>query len=210
MEVLLTKLNILQDHLEEIEQKTRLRESNQEKIESARDINMQAKLDQLENKLNRIVPYSSCKEIPTNVSGIYDIQFGSNKTRLLVYCVQKAFGGGWILFQDRYYGKVNFNRNWNDYRDGFGDLKYEFWLGLKHLHQLTSERPHELIVQVKDFNGSYGYAHYDQFMIGSESEGYSLKIGNYKGTAGDALKFHNNMKFSTKDKDNDLDCAFDD
>eukprot|EP00794_Sanderia_malayensis_P017986 gene17986-19783_t len=43
------------------------------------------------------------------------------------------------------------------------------------------------------------YAYYSTFEIGSESDGYRLKIGGYSGNAGDSLAYHNEMKFSTKD-----------
>ena len=33
------------------------------------------------------------------------------------------------VFQRRLNGSVDFYRDWKDYRDGFGDLEVEFWLG---------------------------------------------------------------------------------
>ena len=42
--------------------------------------------------------------------------------------------------------------------------------------------------------------------VGSEDHAYKLTIGRYASstsTAGDALKWHNSMKFSTVDRDND-------
>uniref|UniRef100_A0AAG5DCA0 Fibrinogen C-terminal domain-containing protein n=1 Tax=Anopheles atroparvus TaxID=41427 RepID=A0AAG5DCA0_ANOAO len=162
------------------------------------------KLDKLGNKLNRIVPYSSCMDVPTTVSGTYGLQVGPQRARLSVYCEQIAFGGGWVVFQHRFNGSVDFYRTWDEYREGFGSLDGEFWLGLDYLHRLTSARPHELIVEVRNFFGDYGYAHYDQFTIESESEQYSLQLGKYNGTAGDSMIAHTNMKFTTKDRDNDL------
>ena len=34
---------------------------------------------------------------------------------------------------------MNFSRNWTEYRDGFGELTGEFWLGNEKLRQITSE-----------------------------------------------------------------------
>ncbi|KFB44842.1 AGAP010811-PA-like protein [Anopheles sinensis] len=151
----------------------------------------------------RILAYRSCKEVPTNVSGKYQIKIPDSPRTAQVYCEQEAFGGGWVVFQHRFNGEVDFFRNWSEYRDGFGDLDGEFWLGLEYLHELTSVRRNELIVEVRDYEGNYGYERYKEFMIGSESDKYSLKIGGYKGTAGDSLFYHQGMKFSTKDSDND-------
>ncbi|XP_058122652.1 angiopoietin-4-like [Anopheles ziemanni] len=151
------------------------------------------------------VIYQSCMEEPTKVSGKYAIQLQKESQKLIsVYCEQSAHGGGWIVFQHRFNGKEDFYRNWADYRDGFGSLDGEFWLGLESLHQLTSSRKHELMVEVNDTRGNYGYARYDHFEIGDESEKFKLKIvGRSKGTARDTLKQRLGDKFTTKDEDND-------
>ncbi|XP_049548246.1 fibrinogen-like protein A [Anopheles darlingi] len=157
--------------------------------------------------------HSSCKDVASNVSGTYLIRAKSGSDPFPVYCEQQQFGGGWLVLQYRYDGSVDFNRNWTEFKNGFGDIKKEYWLGLEKLHQLTSARANELIVELKDFNGTYKYARYDGFEIGSESEQYSLKtLGTYSGTAGDSLEYHKEMKFSTKDRDNDqlsTNCAID-
>ena len=41
------------------------------------------------------------------------------------------------VVQRRYNGSVNFNRSWADYKDGFGSMDREFWLGNEILHNLT-------------------------------------------------------------------------
>ena len=49
--------------------------------------------------------------------------------------------------------------------------------------------------------------------MGNADSRYTLHISDYSGTAGDALKYHNGMKFTTKDRDNDVhtrvNCAVD-
>ncbi|XP_058127955.1 angiopoietin-related protein 7-like [Anopheles ziemanni] len=167
-------------------------------------------LELLTESIKNTNVFWSCKNVPSKKSGTYTIDLGSGNSKK-VYCEQVAYGGGWIVFQHRFNGQVDFYRTWNEYRDGFGTIDGEFWLGLKYLHQLTSTRKHELMVEVKDYSGNYGYAKYDHFEIGSEAEKFVLKIGNYSGTAGDSMAWNHGMKFTTKDSDNDnyssLQCA---
>ena len=49
------------------------------------------------------------------------------------------------------------------------------------------------------------YAIYKNFAILSKAKNYTLQVSHhFKGNMGDALEYHNNMQFSTKDRDNDL------
>ena len=120
-----------------------------------------------------------------------------------VYCDMRTDGGGWTVFQRRQDGSVDFYRRWNDYKSGFGQLTAEFWLGNDKIHRLTAARPRSLRVEVEDWNGVRAYAKYGKFNIGDEHAKYRLDVGSYSGTAGDSLANHNNMAFSTKDRDND-------
>ena len=46
--------------------------------------------------------------------------------------------GGWTVFQYRRFGDVDFNRNYTEYKKGFGNVYGEFWLGLDILYNLTN------------------------------------------------------------------------
>ena len=146
-----------------------------------------------------------CREVYLNgcrKDGVYTIDPGCGKP-FNVFCDMK--NGGWIVFQRRRDRSENFYRNWADYVAGFGNLKREFWLGLDHIHCLTSAAPRtELKVDLADYQGNYKYAQYSFFSVGNSGTNYRLNIAGYTGTAGDSLAYHNGMQFSTKDRDNDL------
>ena len=56
---------------------------------------------------------------------------------------------------------------------------------------------------MRDKNNNKGYASYSTFYIGSSTTDYTLHVSGYSGTAGDSLAYHNLMKFTKKDNDND-------
>ena len=113
-------------------------------------------------------------------------------------------GEGWTVFQRRQAeGSVYFYRDWQQYKTGLGDLNGEFWLGNDCIHRLTKRTPSTLRVDLEDWGGVRKHAKYGSFSVGDESDKYRLSVGSYSGTAGDSLVYHNNMAFTTKDRDND-------
>ncbi|KFB36972.1 hypothetical protein ZHAS_00004142 [Anopheles sinensis] len=208
---LLSALEVLRDDLiGKLDNLQKKQQANHNELVGDRQTCHDLQVELIKNCTNQVTIPTSCKEVPTKVSGKYTIQLEPNRN-IPVYCEQGVFEGGWIVFQYRFNGSVDFFRNWVEYRNGFGSLDGEFWLGLEFVHQVTSSGKHELMVELKDRQGNYGYAHYDEFEIGSESEMYSLKkLGTYDGTAQDSLSTYKGMEFSTKDKDNDnseINCA---
>ncbi|XP_064408018.1 tenascin-X isoform X2 [Latimeria chalumnae] len=125
---------------------------------------------------------------------------GDREQPVQIFCDMETDGGGWIVFQRRMNGKTNFWRKWWDYAVGFGNLTEEFWLGNDHLHQLTSQRRYALRVDLRAANESV-YAVYDNFRVGDLKSHYRLALGEYSGTAGDSLHYHDGSIFSTKDRD---------
>uniref|UniRef100_F1S707 Tenascin-N n=1 Tax=Sus scrofa TaxID=9823 RepID=F1S707_PIG len=109
------------------------------------------------------------------------------------------------VFQRRNTGQLDFFKRWRTYVEGFGDPMKEFWLGLDKLHNLTTGTPtrYEVRVDLQTANES-AFAIYDFFQVASSKERYRLTVGKYRGTAGDALTYHNGWKFTTFDRDNDI------
>uniref|UniRef100_A0A8C7AYP7 Tenascin-N n=1 Tax=Neovison vison TaxID=452646 RepID=A0A8C7AYP7_NEOVI len=152
---------------------------------------------------------ADCSQVQQNsnvASGMYTIYLhGDSRRPLRVYCDMDTDGGGWIVFQRRNTGQLDFFKRWRTYVEGFGDPMKEFWLGLDKLHNLTTGTPtrYEVRVDLQTANES-AYAVYDAFQVASSKERYRLSVGKYRGTAGDALTYHNGWKFTTFDRDNDI------
>ncbi|CAN9508842.1 unnamed protein product [Ophioblennius macclurei] len=146
--------------------------------------------------------------LPSKVYHIFPTPYGKG---IKAYCDMNTDRGGWTVFLRREDGELNFFRSWESYRNGFGNMTGEHWLGLEHLYQLTKEGSYELRVVLDDFEGNCVHAEYSSFSVDAECDGYALHVSGFKdGGAGDSLTHHNGMKFSTFDTDNDnsdTDCA---
>ncbi|XP_072305712.1 angiopoietin-related protein 7 [Eucyclogobius newberryi] len=126
-----------------------------------------------------------------------------------VYCDMETQGGGWTVIQRRKIGLTSFNRDWKQYKNGFGSIRGDFWLGNEHIFRLTRQ-PSVLRIELEDWAGQSRFAEYGFFTLANELNSYKLFIANYSGNAGDSLRYHNNTNFSTMNKDNDKcvdDCA---
>ena len=129
------------------------------------------------------------------------------KGQIKVYCDIRTDGGGWTMFHRRQDGSVDFYRGWNDYKAGCGQISGEFWLGNDKILRLTASRPSTLRVELEDWQGVRVYARYDKFKIGDEQAQYRIEVGSYSGTRQDSFGYHNNMPFSTKDRENERDIS---
>ena len=70
--------------------------------------------------------------------------------------------------------------------------------------KLVGYEVNELLIELEDWDSKKVYARYDAFSVGSEGEGYLMRIlGKHSGTVGDSFSSHGGMKFTTTDKDND-------
>ncbi|KAM8931046.1 ficolin-2-like [Pelodytes ibericus] len=155
----------------------------------------------------------NCKELLDQgivLSGWYKI-YPDGIQPLTVLCDMDTDGGGWIVFQRRWDGTVDFFRGWDMYKKGFGSQLTEFWLGNDNLHKLTSAGTYQLRIDLVDFDNKQSHASYSKFAVLGEEEKYKLILGNFiEGNAGDSFGYHNDRPFTTKDQDNDiyeLNCA---
>lgn len=206
-------------------------QSNEKRITDLKQMSIQ--LDQMckepckDTVEIQTVTGKDCQDIANKggkVSGLYYVKPARAPEAFLVYCEIDSFGRGWTVLQRRRDGSVDFNKNWIQYKEGFGylspDDKTEFWLGNEKMHLLSvqSSVPYVLRIEMVDWDGRKKYADYATFKLGPEVDSYRLTYSYYfGGDAGDAFdghdfgddpsdKFytsHNGMQFSTPDKDND-------
>jgi hypothetical protein len=175
------------------------------------DAKMSKKIEIIEILVTNLISHihdtyfvSSCRSFMGKADdGIYNLGH-----RFQVYCDQSTDGGGWVVFQRRLNGETDFYRNWTEYKNGFGDLNGEYWLGNKYLSLLTSDGGHELRIEIEDFEGNSAYAKYSKFKIHPEEDNFKLEVSGFSGTAGESLYYHSGNMFSTYDHDTSLsNCA---
>ncbi|KAK2500308.1 hypothetical protein MC885_015505 [Smutsia gigantea] len=176
-------------------------------------------------------PGRDCSQIgtenPRAPSGVYTIQpegasthFRRRPRQLMllpqVLCDMHV-DGGWTMIQSQDWGRerpLDFERCWQEYKQGFSNLGGDHWLGLEHISGLTSQPGlhTELTVDLQDVGNHTLQAHYDNFHVDKEDQFYWLTLGLYSGNAGDTFRGRGRTDnqegcgFSTLDHDHDR-CA---
>ena len=117
-----------------------------------------------------------------------------------VFCDMRQQGEGGPSYREEW--NVQFNRNWKDYKDGFGTVseRGEFWQGLEKIQRLTgSSRYTQLRIDLVDFEGRTAFANYRSFAVGTADTDYKLVLNGYNDnpTAGDAFLYVSSVSFST-------------
>ena len=113
--------------------------------------------------------------------------------------------GGWTVFMRRYDGSQDFYLYWNQYKEGFGKVTGEHWLGNDKLYYLTNQKQYRMRMDVTIWStGRKKYSVYEKFRVDKEGNNYMLQVSGYSGNTGyDYWAAHNGMEFSTRDRDND-------
>ncbi|XP_077440339.1 angiopoietin-related protein 4-like [Vanacampus margaritifer] len=137
-------------------------------------------------------------------SGIYTIQ-AQNSQLVNVLC-EMTSEGGWTVIQKRLDGSQNFNQLWESYKNGFGSLNGEFWLGLENIHAISKQSQYLLQVEVTDRAGETHTSLY-RFQLDGEEKNYALHLEQDSTSGvqgGSILTGSSGLPFSTADRDNDL------
>ncbi|PIK35369.1 fibrinogen-like protein A [Apostichopus japonicus] len=126
-----------------------------------------------------------CKEVSNvcssthNTSGVYLIKPDGYPEPFEAYCDNDLDTGGWTVLQRRRLDSVNFNRSWKDFRNGFGFLGSEFWIGNEKIAYLTNQKRYQLRMDFENVAGETYYVTYDDFRISDEwGKYYISSLGN--------------------------------
>uniref|UniRef100_A0A3B5L5N5 Si:ch211-203k16.3 n=1 Tax=Xiphophorus couchianus TaxID=32473 RepID=A0A3B5L5N5_9TELE len=134
-------------------------------------------------------------------SGLYTVVPLLASMPVEVYCDMDT-DGGWTVIQRRVDGSVSFDRSWREYRDGFGDLHSEFWLGNNHIHELSTQGDYSLRIDLEDWSIQHKHALYQSFVEDEEHQ-YRLHVSGFSGTVQDSFGwYHDKQHFSTPDTGN--------
>ena len=122
-----------------------------------------------------------CYKVSTGKDGPHTVYPGTaDLPHLQVSCDQETDGGGWMIYQRRVDGSVDFERNWLSYREGFGIIgndTTEMWMGNENVFQMLQAYEGiecELRIEATSFDGDSCWATCYPFQMRPESSKYSM------------------------------------
>ncbi|KAL6108272.1 angptl3 [Pungitius sinensis] len=130
-------------------------------------------------------------------SGIYVIKPNQSEP-FNAYCEMGSDGGSTVI-QRRADDLVDFDKTWEEYERGFGDLEKDFWLGLKKIQSFTQQGAYILRIDLDDWKEGKHWAEY-RFSLEGASKGYTLHVSHFSGDLTDAMANRTGTRFSTKDR----------
>ena len=132
-----------------------------------------------------ITAFQNCKDAQkegmTCWQGAFDLSWDNGTSAFRASCDMITDGGDWTVMQRRVDANVCFDRNWDEYVKGFGDQLGNHWLGLEAMHHLTKKGNFMLRFDLKNKNGSHGFAEYENFQLGDASKTTKSHLANTEG-----------------------------
>jgi len=113
---------------------------------------------------------------------------------------------GWVMIHQHLGNSFNWRLSWADYKNGFGSIEDNFWLGLDKMHLFTSSQPYRLRVELQqETTGLWYSAEFSTFTVGDEASTYRLNVDGCNGDAGSGMliQVNSGWGFTTWDRDND-------
>ena len=151
-----------------------------------------------------------CYMVSTGKDGPHTIYPGTTAlSNVTVSCDQTTDGGGWLVYQRRLDGSVDFARNWSDYKMGFGiigDDTKEMWMGNEKLFQIQQAYGSielEFRIEATAFNGDSCWATCYPFEMRPETESYSITWNTVKASHSKMVRhinYHKDVEFSALDR----------
>ncbi|GBL86733.1 Techylectin-5A [Araneus ventricosus] len=168
-------------------------------------------IDQQGPKHEKPMDCAELMENGVNESGVYTIYPRSRLSRcksMDVYCDMQTDGGGWTVIQRRgQYGNGEdyFVKRWKEYKEGFGNMNKEFWLGNDNIHVITNQEHYSVRMDMTNESGKSAFTRYENFWIENEEAKYKLHISDGSGPGGDAISNHDGYAFYAVDQANHAD-----
>ncbi|KAJ8033948.1 Fibrinogen-like protein A [Holothuria leucospilota] len=126
----------------------------------------------------------------SNLSGVHLIKPDGYPEPFEVYCDNTVDSGGWTVIHRFQNDSLLFNRNWTEYKIGFGFLSHEFWIGNDKLSFLTNQNTYGLRIDLLSADGLSLYVTYDKFRISDEYGEYKLtSVMGYNGQKDNINRF---------------------
>ncbi|XP_070132504.1 angiopoietin-4-like [Drosophila bipectinata] len=139
-----------------------------------------------------------CHPSPNEKFVAQEIQIPDSEFFKVVCHTKKSTESVYMMVYRKLYNSSKFNHTFEEYTRGFGNVgvmqKEEFFIGLEKLHLLTERNPHELWIFMYP-SGHLKEIRCENFVLGSQSEGYMVKTLN--GCTEDSSILSQGIKFST-------------
>lgn len=136
-------------------------------------------------------------------SGTFQILPQGSSEPIQVFCEITA-DAGWTVVQRRIDGSEDFDRVWEAYDHGFGNLTGEFWLGLQKVYDIARHGRYIMHVELHDWEETTKSIEL-LFSLGGPDSGYELQVqGVVSGDLENAIGDVRPLPFSTRDRDRDL------